>query len=164
MQVPLKNIYKPDGWRFCWYFSFASGQTVKRRTRWGNVKHSSSNVMGNGNIDFFIASDERYSLSGFMFDPILGARIGIPICCSWPDNSFFSNHLLVLEAHLQITTPGNDKLRFFGAALSADLFLSSSQDTISSTAQSDKATVIILTCFHRSSPTSMAGPVETSSN
>jgi hypothetical protein len=121
-------------------FFIASGQTVKRGRDEGTASIPASNVMGNGNIDLFIASDERYSLSGFMFDPILGARIGISDMMELTGQFIPVSKSFIgpVEAHLQITTPGNDKLRFFGVALSADLFLSSSQDTISSTAQWDK--------------------------
>jgi hypothetical protein len=43
-----------------------------------------------------------------------------------------------IEAHLQITTPANDKFRFVGVALFADLYLSTMQDTLSNTTAKDK--------------------------
>lgn len=121
-------------------FIVASGQTVNRGRDEGTLSIPASNAMGNGNIDLFIASDERYSLSGFMFDPILGARIGISDMMQLTGQFIPVSKSFIgpVEAHLQITMPGNDNLRFFGMALSADLFLSSAPDTLSSTAQADK--------------------------
>lgn len=121
-------------------FFSASGQSVKRGRNEGTISIPASNVMGNGNINLFIASAARYSLSGFMFDPVLGGQIGISDMMQLTGQFIpvSKSFLGPVEAHLQITTPGNDKLRFFGMALSVDLFLSSAQDTMSSTAQADK--------------------------
>jgi hypothetical protein len=121
-------------------FFIASGQTVKRGRNEGTLSVPASNVMGNGNINLFIASDARYSLQGFMFDPVLGGQIGISDMMQLTGQFIPVSKSFIgpVEAHLQITTPGNDKLRLFGIALSGDLFLSSSQDTMSSTAQADK--------------------------
>ncbi|HEX7511697.1 MAG TPA: hypothetical protein VF335_10380 [Chitinivibrionales bacterium] len=117
-----------------------NAQTVKRGRNEGTISFPASNVLGNGNIDFFLASSARYSLSGFTADPILGAQIGISdimqLTGQWIPVA--TKGLGPIEAHLQITTPGNDNLRFVGLALRADLFLSSIQDTISQTAQKDK--------------------------
>ena len=101
---------------------------------------SPSNVMGNGNLTFFLEPIARYSLNGFAFDPVLGAQIGISNIMQLTGQfvPVAKKGLGPVEAHLQITTPGNDNLRFFGAALLADLFLSSTQDTLALTAQKDK--------------------------
>lgn len=117
-------------------------QTVKRGRNEGTTPIPASNVMGNGNINLYIASAARYSLSGFMFDPILGGQIGISDMMQLSGQFIPVSKSFIgpVEAHLQITTPGNDKLRFFGMALSADLFLSSSQDTLNATTSSDKPT------------------------
>jgi hypothetical protein len=96
--------------------------------------------MGNGNLTVFVESMGRYSLDGFAYSPVFGGQIGISdmMQLSGQFVPFAKNGLGPVEAHLQITTPGNDKLRFFGLALRADLLLSSTQDTLSVTAQSDK--------------------------
>jgi len=117
-----------------------NAQTVKRGRNEGTYSIPASNVLGNGNIDFFLASSARYSLAGFGVDPIIGAQIGISEIMQLTGQFIpvAQKGLGPLEVHLQITTPGNDKLRFIGAALRADLFLSSTQDTFSQTAQKDK--------------------------
>jgi hypothetical protein len=118
----------------------ATGQTVKRGRDEATISVPASNVMGNGNIDLFVASDARYSLSGFAFDPVIGGRIGISDLMQLTGQfiPIAKSALGPVEAHLQITSLDNDKLRFFGAALSADLFLSSAQDTMSQSAQANK--------------------------
>lgn len=82
----------------------------------------------------------RYSLDGFEFDPVLGAQIGVSdmMQLSAQFVPFAKKGLGPVETHLQITTPNNDNLRFFGLALRADLYLSSTQDTLSVTASTDK--------------------------
>ena len=122
------------------FLVFAQGQTVKRGRNEGTMGIPASNVLGNGNIDFFLASAARYSLGGFTVDPAIGAQIGISdmMQLSGQFIPIARKGLGPIEAHLQITMPGNDNLRFFGAALRADLFLSSAQDTLSRTTQKDK--------------------------
>jgi hypothetical protein len=121
-------------------FFVSAAQTVKRGRDEGTISTPASNVMGNGNLTLYLESIARYSLSGFNFDPVFGAQIGISdiLQLSGQFIPLAKKGLGPTEAHLQLTTPGNDNLRFFGLALRADLFLSSTQDTLSSTAQSDK--------------------------
>jgi hypothetical protein len=118
----------------------AAGQTVKRGRDEGTIGISPSNVMGNGNLTMFIESIGRYNLDGFAFNPVLGAQIGVSDMMQLSTQlvPFGKNGLGPVEMHLQITTPNNDNLRFFGLALRADLFLSSTQDTLSATASTDK--------------------------
>jgi hypothetical protein len=118
----------------------AEGQTVKRGRDEATISISPSNVMGNGNLTMFLESIVRYSLNGFAFDPVLGAQIGVSNMMQLTGQfvPVAKKGIGPVEAHLQITTPGNDNLRFFGAALRADLFLSSAQDTLALTAQVDK--------------------------
>jgi hypothetical protein len=121
-------------------FLLAEGQTIKRGRDEGTLAIGPSNVMGNGNLTFFVESIGRYSLDGFAYNPVFGGQIGISdmMQLSGQFVPFAMKGLGPVEAHLQITTPGNDKLRFFGMALRADLLLSSTQDTLSVTAQTDK--------------------------
>jgi hypothetical protein len=121
-------------------FFLAAGQTVKRGRDEATISISPSNVMGNGNLTMFIESMVRYSLSGAAFDPVLGAQIGVSDMMQLTGQFYpiGKKGLGPVEAHLQITPPGNDNLRFFGIALRADLFLSSTQDTLAQTAQTDK--------------------------
>jgi hypothetical protein len=121
-------------------FFLVAGQTVKRGRDEGTLAIGPSNVMGNGNLTVFLESTAGYSLDGFVYSPVIGGQIGISdmMQLSGQFVPFAKNGLGPVEAHLQITTPGNDKLRFFGLALRADLLLSSAQDTLSVTAQSDK--------------------------
>jgi hypothetical protein len=118
----------------------ANGQKVLRGRDEATLSVPASNVMGNGNIDIFAASDARYSVSGFGFDPIIGGQIGISDIMQL-NGQFIpisKSALGPVEAHLKITSPDNDNLRFFGAAFSADLYLSSTADTMSQTAQTNK--------------------------
>ncbi len=121
-------------------FFLAAGQTVKRGRDEGTVSIGPSNVMGNGNLTLFIEPIVRYGLSGTDIDPVLGAQIGISdmMQLAGQFSPVGKKGLGPVEAHLQITTPGNDNLRFFGLALRADLYLSSTQDTLAATAQADK--------------------------
>jgi hypothetical protein len=96
--------------------------------------------MGNGNLTMFVEPIARYSLGGSSFNPVIGAQIGISDMMQLVGQftPIGNKGLGPIEGHLQITTPGNDNLRFFGLALRGDLFLSSAQDTLSGTAQTDK--------------------------
>ncbi len=118
----------------------ALSQTVKRGRDEGPTGIPASNVMGNGNISLFIESIARYSLNRSGYDPILGGKIGISDIVQLTGQfvPIAKKGIGPVEAHLHITLPGNDNLRFFGAALRADLFLSSTQDTLGATSQADK--------------------------
>ena len=121
-------------------FFIVDGQTVKRGRNEGTMSIPASNVMGNGNLDFYLETAARYSLGAFVVDPVVGAQIGISDMMQLSGRFIpvAKNGLGPVEAHLQITTPDNNTLRLFGAALRGDLFLSSAQDTSSGTAQKDK--------------------------
>jgi hypothetical protein len=81
-------------------------QTITRGRDEGTMNIPASNVMGNGNIDCYIASAARYSLGGFAVDPIIGAQIGISdmMQLSGQFIPLAKNGLGPIEAHLQITT------------------------------------------------------------
>jgi len=115
-------------------------QAVKRNRDEGTSSIRASNVMGNGNISAFLTGGASYSTSGFVLSPCVGASVGITDIMELSGQivPISSRGMGPIEAHLQITTPANDKLRFFGIALIADLFLSTAQDTISKTTAKDK--------------------------
>jgi hypothetical protein len=123
----------------CWAVS-AFGQTVKRSRNEGTTSIAASNVLGNGNISAFLSSYARYSLDGLVFEPAIGGIVGISDIMQLAGQfiPFIKNGLGPVEAHLTLTPPGNNKLRFFGVALSGDLYLSSKQDTVTQTSGSDK--------------------------
>jgi hypothetical protein len=115
-------------------------QTVKRGREEGTSSIPASNVMGNGNITAFITGSGGYSLDGFVLDPALGGRVGVTdiLQLSAQMVPVSSRGIGPIEAHLQVTTPANDKLRFFGIALFADLYLSTMQDTLGRASAKDK--------------------------
>ncbi len=112
------------------HLSFA--QSVKRGRNEGTVFIPASNVMGNGNITANIDLGCLVSPEVFEASSRIGASIGIAGILQFNAQTSFINfnRLGPTEAHLQATIPGNDRLRFFGVALSGDLYLSTSLDTI----------------------------------
>jgi hypothetical protein len=121
-------------------FLSASSQTVKRSRDEGTSSIPASNVMGNGNITAVVAGGGSYSYAGFSAFPAVGGQVGITDIMELSGSfvPWTSRGIGPIEAHLQITTPANDKLRFFGAALFADLFLSTRQDTLSASTAKGK--------------------------
>lgn len=119
-------------------------QTVKRSRNEGTMYIPSSNVMGNGNIIAFadingiLTNTETYSEVGTSFQ--IGAGIGIAELLQFTAMTSFVNFqkLGPTEAHLQVTLPGNDRLRFFGFAIIGDLYLSTSLDTLNEDADKTK--------------------------
>ncbi len=118
----------------------ASGQTVIRNRDEGTASIPASNVMGNGNITAYIEGGGTYDLNRLAAIPAVGAQVGITDIMELSARFVPWTGLAIgpIEVHLQITTPANDKLRFFGAAVFADLYLSTSQDTLSATTASGK--------------------------
>jgi len=117
-----------------------AAQTVKRNRDEGTTSVRASNVLGNGNIAAFLSGSGAYSRDGFALAPIIGASVGITEIMELYGQlvPVTSKGIGPIEAHLQITTPANDKLRFLGMAISADLYLSTAQDTISGNTSKDK--------------------------
>ncbi|MBD3344839.1 MAG: hypothetical protein GF401_07230 [Chitinivibrionales bacterium] len=113
---------------------------VKRGRNEGTLSIPAANVTGNGNITAFIQSSILYGSDGFRFEPEIGGQIGIGGILQFSGLMVpvGDKGLGPIEAHLQATVPGNDKLRFVNVALLADLFLATSIDTISLTADSSK--------------------------
>lgn len=116
------------------------GQTVKRDRNEGTFSIPASNTMGSTNLSAYIATGAMYGSDGYRIDPIVGARIGIADLMQFSAQTIIENFRKIglTQAHLQMTLPGNDKLRFFGLAARADLYLSTAIDTISFTVDSSK--------------------------
>jgi hypothetical protein len=130
----------------CAAAGFAAGETsviakpVKRGRSEGTAMIPASNVVGNGNITAFVLTGgaiDRKALSGIAS---VGGQIGIGGIMQLSAGASFINfsELGPVQAHLQMTPPGNDKLRFFGMALVGDLYLSTSIDTVTETSDSSR--------------------------
>jgi hypothetical protein len=134
----------------CCFFlvSSLSGEaTVKRGRNEGTMNIAASNVIGNGNISLsagtcghYLRRGRNLDSIGFRVDPTVGLQVGISNILEFRAQTAFTNFsgLGTSDAHVQFTLPGNDRLRFFGAALCGDLYLSTTVDTISSSATSGK--------------------------
>lgn len=117
------------------------GQTTMKRGRnEGTMNIPASNTIGNGNITVYPGGIGNYGTIGTFVDPTFRICVGIANIMQISGKMEVKNFkgLGTSEAHLQLTTPGNDRLRFFGCALSGDLFLTTAVDTISASATSGK--------------------------
>jgi hypothetical protein len=114
--------------------------SVKRGRNEGTLAIGPSNVIGNGNITAYADITSGYSTQAIRFDPAIGGTIGAGgiIQLSGQVIPLGTKGMGPMEAHLQITYPGNDLMRFFGLAINGDLFLSTSVDTISPSANADR--------------------------
>jgi hypothetical protein len=113
---------------------------VKRGRNEGTAGIPASNVIGNGNISAYVNVGGAVNSEALLGDALVGGQIGIGGIMQLGASASVLNfqELGPIEAHLQITSPANDKLRFFGIALSGDLYLSTSLDTISFSADSSR--------------------------
>jgi hypothetical protein len=119
----------------------AIAQTVKRCRNEGTLGCAASNVMGGSNITAFARTVSGTGADGFYLSPIVGGKIGVADILQMNVQTIIPLNAISLgssEAHLQLTTPFNDRLRLIGIALSADLYLSTTIDTLSLTASEDK--------------------------
>jgi hypothetical protein len=118
----------------------AADNTVKRGRNEGTATIPASNVMGNGNITLSLDLGGAISSEALRAPAVLGGQIGIGGIMQLKASASLIDYqeLGPAEAHLQITTPANDKLRFFGFALSGDLYLSTSPDVLSFSADSTR--------------------------
>jgi hypothetical protein len=115
-------------------------QTVDRNRDEGTSSIPASNVAGNGNITAFATGAGTYGQSGFGVVPAVGAQVGVTDIMEVYGRfiPYTGRGIGPIEAHLQFTTPANDKLRFFGVALFAELFLSTQLDTLSASSANGK--------------------------
>jgi hypothetical protein len=117
------------------------GQSALKRGRnEGTMNIPASNAIGNGNITVYPGGIGSYGTIGAFVDPTFGICVGIANIMQISGKIAVKNFkgLGTSEAHMQLTTPGNDRLRFFGCALSGDLYLTTAIDTISASATSGK--------------------------
>ncbi|MBN2035536.1 MAG: hypothetical protein JW768_02220 [Chitinispirillaceae bacterium] len=117
-----------------------AGSTVKRGRNEGTMNIDASNVIGNGNITVATGTYGNYGPGGARIDPTVGLHVGVSNIIELKAATSFTNFagLGTSEAHIQFTTPGNDRLRFIGIGISGDLFLSTTADTLSESAASGK--------------------------
>ena len=120
--------------------ALAGEQPLERGRNEGTMSIPASNVIGNGNITMFAGGMGSYSTLGFKSDPTVGLTLGISDLLQINARTAFTNFvgLGMSNVQVQMTLPGNDHLRFFGLALSGELFLSTMVDTIGSAAASGK--------------------------
>jgi hypothetical protein len=115
-------------------------QTVKRGRNEGTFYIPASNVMGNGNITAYTDVSGIVTLEKAEANASIGASIGIAEILQFSAQTSFINFQRFgpTEIHLHATLPGNDKVRFFGVGVIADLYLSTSIDTLDKDADSNK--------------------------
>jgi hypothetical protein len=99
-----------------------------------------SNVAGSGNIMLFSLFDGFVGHHQGGLVPVAGGQLGIGGIMQFKAQVSFPSFSSIglAQAHLQLTIPGNDRLRPFGAAIIGDLYLSTALDTISATADPTK--------------------------
>jgi hypothetical protein len=99
-----------------------------------------SNVIGSGNITLFAAGVGTYGTVENSIAPVVGVSAGIANTIELSARTSMNNYLEwgTSEAHVRITTPQNDRLRFFGCAIQGDLFLTTAADSISASAAPGK--------------------------
>ena len=122
-------------------YSFAADEpAVKRGRNEGTYSIAASNVISNGNISAYFNTGIGLTATKLGADATLGAFIGLADLMQFGAAVSLVDYkrLGTTEAHLQITTPKNSRLRLFGFAISGDLYLSSALDTLSKTADSTK--------------------------
>lgn len=114
--------------------------TLKRGRNEGTMNISASNSIGNGNITVYPGASGSYGTIGARMEPTIGICVGIASMIQISGKIAIADFkgLGTSEAHLQLTTPGNDRLRFFGGAFCGDLYLTTAVDTISTSATSGK--------------------------
>lgn len=115
-------------------------QNIKRGRNEGTVHIPAANVMGNANITAYADIAGVLTKQNLWANARFGGAVGVADILQFNMQTTVINfsRLGPTEAHLQITTPGNDRLRFLGIALRGDLYLSTSLDTIGKGAESEK--------------------------
>jgi hypothetical protein len=118
----------------------ASAQSIRRGRNEGTCNITASNVSGSGNITLEANVKSHYGRNGFGVDPDGSLTVGIADILQFRGLISFINFKSIglAQANGQITLPGNNSFRFFGAALQGSLFLSTEIDTVSSSATSGK--------------------------
>lgn len=115
-------------------------QEVKRGRNEGTVNIQPSNVAGNGNMTLRGTFEASLIKPKSQVQSAIFCNVGISemMQCYVSTSIVNFKKLGMTEAHIQLTSPGNNGLRFFGVALSADLYLSTAMDTITGEAVSGR--------------------------
>lgn len=134
--------------RFCRFFILillifcfhCIAQDVKRGRNEGTCNIPASNVAGNGNIIAGTTIRANFGKPNSEVETSIYGGVGIAGIFQFNGNLSIINlrEPGTVEAHCLITLPKNDGLRFFGAAVSADLYLSTALDTITGNATSGR--------------------------
>lgn len=115
-------------------------QSIRRGRNEGTYNIAASNVTGSGNITLEANVKSHYGSNGFGIDPDGSLTVGIADILQFRGLISLTNFKAIgsAQANAQITLPGNNSFRFFGAALQGSLFLSTEIDTVSTSAASGK--------------------------
>jgi len=115
-------------------------QTIVRPRSEGTTYLDAANVMGGHNLSFYSAwALENYTERNEQF-PTIGAMVGISGFLQFKGECAFHNFQTIgpLEGHLKLSVPGNGGFRFFNASFGGDIYLSTTQDTITATTDTAK--------------------------
>lgn len=117
---------------FFYCFS-VTAQTIKRGRNEGTINIPASNVLGNGNINAGASMKTIAGKDGFSVNPQISGAVGFTHILQFFGQVSFPNFktLGCATGRIQATTPFNNNLRFFGLAVSANIYLSTIADTMS---------------------------------
>lgn len=117
-------------------FVRSSYASVRRARNEGTMNIPASNVLGNGNMIAGGLLSCSYASTGLRLDPGGSLAVGVADFMQVAGKMAFTNFTSLgsTEAHLQLTLPNNDQLRFLGVSLSGDLYLSTTMDTLTGSA------------------------------
>ncbi len=115
-------------------------QDVRRGRNEGTLNLPASNVSGSGNIALYVLSRGGVGAGGVSTGLYAGGSVGVAEIIQFSADASLAGFSALgpLRASMQVTLPGNDKLRFFGVAGRADVYLSTVADTLSGEARAGK--------------------------
>lgn len=115
---------------------------IKRGRNEGTMNIPASNAIGNGNITVYAGGLGSYGTVETFAEPTFGACVGLAGIMEITGKTSFTNFkgLGTSEARLQLTLPGNDRLRFLGFAFCGELYLTTTPDTLNAGAAAGKPT------------------------
>ena len=113
---------------------------VRRGRNEGTLNIPASNVPGSGNIAVYGLTRGGVGIDGMKTGLYMGGSIGVAEIMKLSAQGSLPQFSGIgpLRASMQVTLPGNDKLRFFGVAARADLYLSTIPDTVGGEARPGK--------------------------
>ncbi|KMQ52235.1 hypothetical protein CHISP_0916 [Chitinispirillum alkaliphilum] len=119
-------------------FAYANPE-VRRGRNEGTVNIPASNVLSSGNITAYCISRGGIGLNDMSAGLYMGGAIGVAEMIQFSGRGVINRQGIgPLGVSMQVTTPRNDRLRFFGIAGIVDLVLSTVADTLGGTASPDK--------------------------